>query len=557
MGKKLRIVFSALLSLVLIFTLLTGCKGEGGGTTSGTTASTTKGTPAGTTASPKETEEEWQFATEGSGGIKLPITKETKVFNIMIAEHPSFPWKDTYIVLDEFERRTNIRFNPILVPDSGYAERLSVVLSGNDVPDIFVCNLDNSARFGPNLLLNIWDYIDSMPNLKNIFEKVPDMVQFKSGKDELLVLPRFWSSEKDPANYYTFCYMVRKDILDKHGLPVPTTVDEFYDTLVQLKEIYPDSYPWLARSGLNSILYTMSPAWNVPVPGRQFFSYNRDTGDWEFVVENEMFKKLIEFVAKCYAEKLLDTEFMTVSTKQWEEKAINSEGFFLMDFVARAGMFTGPGKEINPDFDIVHILPFVPDGGTPVIFGSAPFRSFSAASKATKDPETLMKAMDYLLYSYDGAVLAGYGLEGVTFEYVEDGKYIRKLPLSADDMSPDTSNREKYGIGDDNYCGIRPDFYGVDPYFRPDDKFKYAGDLFAGHSIPSPPSLVFSGDAMEVIREYRQPLYDYLLVEISKMIVGERPLSEWDKLIEEAKRLGSDKVLKAYNDTQDILDAYK
>ena len=69
----------------------------------------------------------------------------------MIAEHPSFPWKDTYIVLDEFERRTNIRFNPILVPDSGYAERLSVVLSGNDVPDIFVCNLDNSARFGPNL----------------------------------------------------------------------------------------------------------------------------------------------------------------------------------------------------------------------------------------------------------------------------------------------------------------------------------------------------------------------------------------------------------------------
>ena len=66
-GEKLRIVFSALLSLVLIFTLLTGCKGEGGGTTSGTTASTTKGTPAGTTASPKETEEEWQFATEGSG----------------------------------------------------------------------------------------------------------------------------------------------------------------------------------------------------------------------------------------------------------------------------------------------------------------------------------------------------------------------------------------------------------------------------------------------------------------------------------------------------------
>ena len=129
---------------MLIFTLLTGCKGEGGGTTSGTTASTTKGTPAGTTASPKETEEEWQFATEGSGGIKLPITKETKVFNIMIAEHPSFPWKDTYIVLDEFERRTNIRFNPILVPDSGYAERLSGSFQVM-MYRYFVCNLDNSA----------------------------------------------------------------------------------------------------------------------------------------------------------------------------------------------------------------------------------------------------------------------------------------------------------------------------------------------------------------------------------------------------------------------------
>ena len=96
-----------------------------------------------------------------------------------------------------------------------------------------------------------------------------------------------------------------------------------------------------------------------------------------------------------------------------------------MDFVA--GQHVYSDRQGDNDFDIVHILPFVPDGGTPVIFGSAPFRSFSAASKATKDPETLMKAMDYLLYSYDGAVLAGYGLEGVTFEYVEDGKYIRKL----------------------------------------------------------------------------------------------------------------------------------
>lgn len=248
----------------------------------------------------------------------------------MISEHPSFPWKDTYIVLDEFERRTNIKFNPILVPDSGYAERLSVILAGNDVPDIFVVTLENALKFGPNLLLNIWDYIDSMPNLKNLFNKVPDMVQFKSGKDELLVLPRMWSSEKDPANFYTFCCMIRKDILDKHGLDISATIDEFYDTLVRLKELYPDSSPWLARGGFGTILHALSPSWGVPVPGRQYFSYNSDTGDWEFVLENDMFKKLIEFIAKCYAEKLLDQEFMTISTQQWEQKAINGDGSFLL-----------------------------------------------------------------------------------------------------------------------------------------------------------------------------------------------------------------------------------
>lgn len=68
---------------------------------------------------------------------------------------------------------------------------------------------------------------------------------------------------------------------------------------------------------------------------------------------------------------------------------------------------------------------------------------------------------------------------------------------------------------------------------------------------------MFSGDAMEIIKEYRQPLYDHLSVEISKMIVGERSISEWDKLIDECKRLGVDKVLKVYNDAQDILDSYR
>ena len=48
-------------------------------------------------------------------------------------------------------------------------------------------------------------------------------------------------------------WLYRKDIFDKHRLETPETIEDLYTISKKLKEIYPDSYPFCIRAGLNTL----------------------------------------------------------------------------------------------------------------------------------------------------------------------------------------------------------------------------------------------------------------------------------------------------------------
>ena len=131
---------------------------------------------------------------------------------------------------DEFTELTGIKVNLYALSEQQFFEKQKMVLgTGSDEYDI--------TMIGP---LFVWAYKNYLESLNpfiadpTLTEPTWDEDDFFQGLmasnslgDELLAVPTM-------AEGYIFHY--RKDLFDKYGLTVPTTMDEWIDTTIKLKE---------------------------------------------------------------------------------------------------------------------------------------------------------------------------------------------------------------------------------------------------------------------------------------------------------------------------------
>jgi len=190
-----------LLTLSMLMTLFSGCA--------------SKATVKPTAAPVKSAEgkiESWRKTTPGSGGIALPIVQTPVEYTFMTSEQGTAPIKDSFVVIPEITKKTNVKFNLIKVPESNYKEKLNVVLASGDIPD-FIAGVDvkTANNLGPKgLFLNIWDYIDAMPNLKKCFDTYPEFSNYKLSDKEFYQILDQCAPDSDPQGfgYYTQIPMI-------------------------------------------------------------------------------------------------------------------------------------------------------------------------------------------------------------------------------------------------------------------------------------------------------------------------------------------------------------
>lgn len=126
-------------------------------------------------------------------------------------------------VIEAWGQRTGVRLEVEAPPISNYNERLNIVMASDDLPDlIFVMSLDSTyqqwARDG--LLLDLTEYFtpEKMPNACNVL--TDSEIAGCKVDDVLYSLPRCQAKPND-------CIIYRGDWLEKLGLSVPTTAEEF------------------------------------------------------------------------------------------------------------------------------------------------------------------------------------------------------------------------------------------------------------------------------------------------------------------------------------------
>lgn len=209
---------------------------------------------------------------------------------------------------------------------SGWEEIKSTLLASGDIPDLIIAKdaivSSDIAQF-KELFADMSGLIDEYaPNIKAAFEKHPELKYLAVSDDGgIYGIPkyqRYW-----PRTYLR--QMINTKWLTDLGLEVPTNFDELYNALVAFKEndVNGDGDPnneipfdfaaGVASGSVYQIPWalTLLCGYGVPVTAITDTGWYLSNGEVKNIYVSEEYKDLIQFLAKCWSDGLINTEIFT------------------------------------------------------------------------------------------------------------------------------------------------------------------------------------------------------------------------------------------------------
>ncbi|NOU86644.1 extracellular solute-binding protein [Paenibacillus sp. LMG 31460] len=508
------------LNVALVLTVLAGCTNK---TSPDSTAPSVSGNPK---------------IPEAVATVNKGIEKNT--FTALLETNASWPYNKDWPIWKYIEENTGTTLN-VQLPSGNLQDTVTLNVASGSLPDLTFGYTPMANTYGiQGVFANILDYTDIMPNFKKWMEKYPTYVKAALASDgKMYVFP---NEGYGKANGMSWLY--RQDIFQKNNLTPPTNYDEFYNVLKKLKQIYPDSSPFVFRNGLN-ILNSMAPSFEA----NGGFYLDKKTNKAQFGPIEPNFKKMVEYLHKFYVDGLIPADFLTVDTKRWQDMISTNKGFVTNDYIVRIDFFNTPMRKENPDSTIAFMPPAAGlPGAKPLLLNTQSVDGGLMVSAKSKKIKEIMKTMDFF-YSEEGKTMASWGKEGATYT-IENGKkkFIPGLFNNASELA------NKFGLTTlGTYTWFDFDAYksiiSKSLQSAYDDADKYM-DVYS----PLPKN---TQSELDVLSITGKAVTDAYSENISKFIIGQRSLDEWDQYVAELKKLGLQKALDVYQASFDRVSKTK
>ena len=236
-------------------------------------------------------------------------------------------------IFKRLEEKTNVHVEWKAIQSDQWGEKIALEMSNIKTLPEFVFSAGFSdtdllkyAKQG--VIINVEEYIDKyMPNLKKVFEEAPEykkMCMDENGHIWALPWIEQLGSEKTAIQTVGNMPFINKGWLDFLGLPVPTTVDEFEQTLIAFRDnadklkaefnvdgdIIPMSFI-MGAGNEDSVILTngFGEGYGDPDQGRHIVV----TDDLKVVcpATSEGWKEGVQWMHKLYEEGLIDKEAWT------------------------------------------------------------------------------------------------------------------------------------------------------------------------------------------------------------------------------------------------------
>lgn len=446
-------------------------------------------------------------------------------------------------IYQKIKEYTGITVEPIVYSADVSTQKLGSYFASGELPDIMLgctSTADMNKYGDQGALANVLDYVDVMPNLKELILDDPvakveyDAMASTSGKNYTVPVYRLNRDVNHGMLY-------RADVFEELGIEPwgPGDTDAFYENLKALKAAYPDSYPLTLGDRADMIRWVHNWGMNA-----DSIAYDYEKEEWYIACVTDAYKEFLDFFQKLYAEGLLDPEYVNATGDTFNEAFLTNKSFVTNAWIGRMAMLDTAAQTNDPNttFDLVYGYPL--ESGKIL---SLPYLSnYSICVANNENTEISMKLLDWFL-SPEGSEITTIGVEGENFTWNADGT-LNYPDLGADEALSITWLEEEYGMWS-NGLYIHPDRRSC--YFAFTEKEQEAQDMInndCGYLQPIPtftPSEADTSTWTDLTADLKDAINVFTHTYITTPSMGDDDFKAFvDKVYNECK---ADKLLEIYN----------
>jgi len=347
-------------------------------------------------------------------------------------------------VLKEIEKRTNTEIT-IQAGIPWDPEQLNIMVASGNYSDIVtIIDNDEYDKTGQWIREGILtpfteEMLAELPNLKALLTQ-PEFEDLKVDGKYYLIPMR---DEPPLGSAGQSVFQIRKDWLDYLNLPIPTTTDEFMDTLIKFRDEDPnqsnkkDTYG-LITNGLDNLVAYSVGFWGLPHDERST-GFLKVGDDYEYWAIQPEVKETLRWVKALYDNKLIHPDTLT-QTNIKETRPVFAEGRIgvtieNMNFDQLVNR--NNNLKVNvPNGEVIQIAALNGNNGAYGYSKGSGHWAYTGISSKAKDPMAAARVLDFLL-SEEGTTLSTVGIEGVHYTMV-DGK----LQWNMDEKAKDAGFNE-------------------------------------------------------------------------------------------------------------------
>lgn len=448
--------------------------------------------------------------------------------------------------LEMINEKLGVDYSIQFVPESDYNEKLTATMAGGDIPDMVATRSQGPTKLNffkwakQGAFLPLDDYIDDL----EYKDYIPEHVWKSNTVDgHVYGIPTYYQQ-------YTLTPIIRKDWLDNLGLDVPTSYEELKEVALAFTNDDPngngkdDTYGMVLGEGINPS-YAFGPYW-----GSTWY-HQDDDGNYMPGLISDGRKEVVEFLHDLYDEGAVTQDFALLNHSDAEKEFYSGKGGIF--YGSSYGMSDSNMEslvEIDPDAEVVAIPPFeAPDGseGYPFEIGYLGNVAISAENEGnTEKIEKMLEILDmgkeFVPWDERNPDNEFYdwlrGHEGEGYEMTDDDE----TESLDDDKQP-----KNYLVDERAWAPTPEDAEEWQAYNIPEmmDLTKDISEMHENIEHYSDPTMgVVSETEMTKGADLDQVLEDAQ----TKMVGGEMPISDWDKMVDEYLEKGGQDVIDEFND---------
>lgn len=457
----------------------------------------------------------------------------------------------------ELEKRTGVKVEFQHPPQGQEKDQFNLMISSGKLPDVIEYNWRNYSG-GPDKammdgkVIKLNDYMAQYaPNLSKVLQEHPEWKKELVSDDGSII--GFPFIRGDQYLLTSNGLALRKDWLDKTGLPVPTTIDEWYNVLKAFKEKDPNGNGkpdeislQLTLANLNSS-HAFVGAWGITS------GFYNDNGTVKFGPLDPKFKEFLTVMNKWYKDGLIEKDFTAIDAKLLDAKITGHiYGAAVIPVGGGIGRYSNLMADKEPGFNLIGApYPVLRAGDKPQLGNRSPAWTGTAAAitSSNKNIEETIRWLDYK-YGSEGHLLFNFGVEGVSYKMENGYPKYTDLVMKNPDGLPVQQAMVKNTFGAIEGPYLQDKRYMEQYAELPQQKEALDNWMIPTNEKVMPP--VFP--SYKESQRYSSIMNDvntFLGENYNKFVMGVQPLDQFDKFVATLKDMGIEEAIRIQQDALD------